>query len=273
MRLHGEQGLGDELFFLRFAAELRARGAARVEAAVDARLADMVSRSGVVDACLAKSPQLLRDPGWALIGDLPYLLGSSRSYVPPALPLNPLQSRFAEIGKQIAGLARPLVGLTWRAGTPPGTIDYPSLFKDLPFDAIAAFAAGLPGTVLVLQRHPRAAELEQLALRAPGRIVDFSGLNEDLEGMLALLAQIDEYVGVSNTNTHMFAGVGGRGRVLVPVNTEFRWMAQGRESPWFPGFTIYRPGVDRNWSAVLEQLRDDLVMSRASGDQATGGTR
>ena len=61
--------------------------------------------------------------------------------------------------------------------------------------------------------------------------------------MLALLALLDDYVGVSNTNMHLRAGVNRTAKVLVPAPPEWRWMAEGKESPWFPGFTVYRQGV------------------------------
>ena len=54
--------------------------------------------------------------------------------------------------------------------------------------------------------------------------------------MLALLALIDEYVGCLEYQ-HAPAGRGGKtARVLVPAPPEWRWMAEGKESPWFPGF-------------------------------------
>lgn len=259
LKLHGEQGLGEELFFLRFAAELRERGAAHIEAAIDPRLVEMVERSGVVDECVAVTPHLLDDPQRILLGDLPYLLAANASNFPPPLTFVPLADRLVEFGGRLEGLARPIIGLSWRGGTPPGTGDALSLFKDLPFDSFAKFASQLPGSLLILQRNPRSAEIDVLRQCAPGRVLDFSSLNNDLEGMLALLARIDEYIGVSNTNTHLYAGVGGRGRVLVMGYAEYRWMASGRESPWFPGFKVYRPGPERNWSTAFEQVLEDLA--------------
>ena len=76
--------------------------------------------------------------------------------------------------------------------------------------------------------------------------------------MLALLALIDDYIGVSNTNMHLRAAVGKTARVLVPTPPEWRWMAEGQESPWFPGFTVYRQGYDGGWEGALEELLRDL---------------
>jgi Flp pilus assembly protein TadD len=271
VKLHGEQGLGDQLFFLRFASELRARGAARIEVAVEPRLVGIVARSGVADDCFEAGPHLLRDPDWRLIGDLPYLLASNAPNLAPPLRLNPLDNRAAEMRSRLEGLARPLIGLAWRGGTPAGVGDPLALFKELPFKPFAELAAALPGTLLVLQRNPRQAELEALFACAPGRVADFSMLNDDLEGMLALLARVDDYIGVSNTNVHLHAGVGGRGKVLVTSDVEFRWMARGAESPWFPGYKVYRQAADRDWLTVFEQLRLDVGSTWANAVKKMGG--
>ena len=77
--------------------------------------------------------------------------------------------------------------------------------------------------------------------------------------MLGLLAVIDEYVGVSNTNMHLRAGIGRTARVLVPWPAEWRWMAAGDTSPWFPGFRVHRQRQDGDWHEALTRLHDDLA--------------
>jgi hypothetical protein len=89
-------------------------------------------------------------------------------------------------------------------------------------------------------------------------VADLSVLNADLETMLALLAQIDDYVGVSNTNMHLMAALGRGARVLVSRLPLFRWMAEGTESPWFPGFHVYRESNDRGWVPPLTSVIADL---------------
>jgi hypothetical protein len=71
---------------------------------------------------------------------------------------------------------------------------------------------------------------------------------------------VDDYIGVSNTNVHLRAGTGRSARVLVPGPPEWRWMIHGEESPWFPGFRIYRQAPDGDWSEALARLAADLRM-------------
>src|SRR5688500_11808581 len=145
------------------------------------------------------------------------------------------------------------MGLTWQGGTAPEAQTGATwvLYKQIGLESLAQAVKKFAGTFIAIQRAPAAGQIDALA-QALGRPVhDFSDLNEDLEGMLALLTLLDEYVGVSNTNMHLRAGVGKPARVLVPQPSEWRWMAHGRESPWFPGFPIYRQSVSGDWSVAL----------------------
>jgi tetratricopeptide (TPR) repeat protein len=258
VRVHAEQGIGDDLFFLRFVPLLRARGA-RLVGAVTPRLMGMVARSGVLDEIEPAVERAPRSADYRLLADLPFLLEAHRLPLPPSLRFAPLAEKSAEIGARLHGLRRPLIGLTWRAGTGPEQGDRNSLYKEAPFGKFVAMAQRLPGTLLLLQRAPREGEAEQFVAACGARVADFSALNGDLEGMLALLAAIDDYVGVSNTNMHLCAALGRGARVLVGRGVEFRWMTEGSESPWFPGFHAYRPTHQLDWMPAFDAVVADLA--------------
>ncbi len=250
------QGLGDEIFFLRFVPQLKARGA-WVAYRPDPRLGSMLSRVEGIDRLVASDEALEAVDYTFSVGDLPLLLGMDHaSKVPPPLPLIPLPERVEALRERLTALGPPpYIGVTWRAGKK----EKRKLYKETPKEHLAEALRGLPGTVVILQRHPQAGEIETFS-RALGRPAhDLSAVNEDLEDMLALLSLMDEYVGVSNTNMHLRAGLGRTARVLVPHPPEWRWMAEGEESPWFRGFAVYRQGLDRDWGRAFGRLRKDLV--------------
>ncbi len=258
LKVHAEQGIGDDLYFLRFVPFLRQRGA-RVEGAVTPRLVEMVRRSGVLDAVEDAPERIPPNAGYRLLGDLPYLLHAAELPIPGPIRFAPLADRMAEVAARLEGLKRPLIGLTWRAGTGPESGNRNVLYKEVKFADFVAMAKSLPGTLLVLQRNPKAEEVRALDEACGERVVDLSALNADLEAMLALLAQIDDYVGVSNTNMHLMAALGRSARVLVSRLAEFRWMAEGAESPWFPGFRVYRQKGDGTWVTPLSSVSTDIA--------------
>jgi tetratricopeptide (TPR) repeat protein len=253
--LHRDQGLGDEIFFLRFAPMLKRRGAL-IAYNPDAKIADMIGRLDFID-------EIMRD-GWPAggndlqcsIGDLPFLLGmNSAADIPPPLELAVLPERDDEIIRYLAEVGPPpYIGCTWRAG-----VQYRDrLSKMSSQTAMAEALRPLAGTVLVLQRNPEAEEIEVMSDLLGHRLVDTSHYNDDLEGMLALLGRIDEYVCVSNTNTHLRAARGQTSRVLVPLPADYRWMGSGDESPWFPGTRLYRESAETGWNTAFENLGRDL---------------
>lgn len=257
--VEADQGLGDELFFLRFMPQLRERGA-RTHYAGDRRLLDMLRRASVADSMTALSdhqPSGLESKTIA-VGDLPYVLGlSDNDTPPPSLCLPALADHVDALRNRLANLGPPpYIGVTWRAGT-AGRRE--AIFKQVPLADFAHTLRDVTGTFIALQRLPVTGEIEQFSGKSGAPLHDLTALNEDLEAMLALTGLLDEYICVSNTNVHLRATQGLTCRVLVPHPPEFRWMYDGNQSAWFPGSRIYRQARDGDWSPALQTLRSDLL--------------
>ncbi|HUQ29080.1 MAG TPA: tetratricopeptide repeat protein [Usitatibacter sp.] len=252
--IHGEQGLGDVLFFLRFAAALRERGTT-LDFVGDARLHPMLARTGLFAALATRLEELdaaSRDV--ILAGDLP----TPSAQTPPPLTLTADPKRLAALRERLSALGPgPYIALAWRSGQPKsGRID--NLYKEVPLDLLGKALRAAKATWISVQRDPKPGEIETLGRAIGAQVHDFSGVNADLEEALALLAAVDEYVGVSSTLVHLHAGVGGRARVVVPFPYEWRWMESGETSPWFPRAAIYRQAADGDWGAALDRLARDL---------------
>ncbi len=255
-----DQGIGDHLFFLRFAARLRRR-AAYVAFACPPNLRPLLEGTDAVDELCDTATAEGKFDIALPIGDLPQLLQESGT--PPPVPLN--RGPIAHWRDRLAALGpRPYLALTWRGGGKRaadrefGEKGEAPLFKEVRLEELASALRGWRGSVLVLQRLPANGEIETFSKLLGRRAHDLSAQNEQLLDMAAVLSLIDEYVGVSNTNMHIRAGVGRPARVLVPFPAEFRWMDEGNGSPWFPGFKIYRQAPSRDWAAPLSGLSDDL---------------
>ena len=243
-----EQGLGDTLFFLRFAAALRARGVV-LDFVGDARLHAMLLRTGLFAQAVEKAAALEPATRHAILaGDLP-LLAPGQVAAPLGLPPDDARRHAARAKLTALGPA-PHVAVAWRAGE-SATGAHETLRKEIPF---AVLGESLPAsaTLVSVQRDPQPGETEALA-QALGRPVhDFSAVNHDLEDALALMDAVDDYVGVSSTLVHLRAAAGKGAGVLVPFPPEWRWMATG-DSPWFPGIRVRRQGANGEWEAAPQR--------------------
>lgn len=257
----GDQGLGDEIFFLRFAPALKTRGA-RVTYCAHPKIAGMVSRLPFLDRTVEAVGAIPAPVDRILsVGDLPHLLDHrSAAGIPPPVALSPQPERVSALRQRLAILGPPpYVGVAWRAGVAD------LLFKQVPMADLATALKGLPMTVLSLQRQPGPGEVDSFAEALGAPVADWGNSNEDLEEMLTLLALLDDLICVSNTNVHLRTALGRPARILIPFPPEFRWMAEGVESPWFPGCAVYRQAPDLGWAEPLARLRGDLERAGGSG--------
>jgi Flp pilus assembly protein TadD len=244
--LVAEQGLGDSLFFLRYAPALKGV-ARRLAFAGEPRLAPLLARTGLFDAFVER-PAAGDIP--LLVADLPQVLGPGANLHAPSLRAAPTEERMREWRARLeAAGPRPWLAVTWRAGTRPEVVRH-ALSKNVPVAALFGALAAWPGTVFALQRGVEIGELAA-ARGALGRPVhDLSRVGDDLEDLLAIVACVDRHVGVSSTNMHLAALAGATADVLVPFPPEWRWRPEG-ESPWFPGFRVHRQAPDGEWSRAL----------------------
>ncbi|MBL8697252.1 MAG: tetratricopeptide repeat protein [Alphaproteobacteria bacterium] len=251
IHVRAEQGIGDHLFYLRFAPAIAARGAI-VTVEAERRIEPMVRRAGldaVDDAPVGAN--VVR------MGDLPWLLGLGDGddfATPLALPV--LVDRAARVAAELAALPRPWIGVTWHAGGAKGRRE---TFKTIPVDRLGRTLRDLPGTVVSVQRNPVATDQAALEGTLGRPLLDLSRWNDDLELMLALMAALDGYVGVSNANIHLRCGAGLGSDVLVPFPMDWRWRSLSNGAvPWYPGSRAYRQRADGDWDAGFAALEKSL---------------
>ncbi|MGC3979878.1 MAG: tetratricopeptide repeat protein [Steroidobacteraceae bacterium] len=258
------QGIGDELFYLRFLPALKARGA-YIAYRTEDRMLGFMQRLGLFDELIPYDVKKFNADHIVLLDHLPFLLQMGDDDVPPSLKLmaQPDSLRRMALRLQKAGPG-PYLGVTWRAGRMRSEVDFRKesteiLFKEIAPEQLGAALAHWPGTVLILQRNPIADEVARFQQALGRTAVDCSDINNDLEDMLALLSLMERYVTVSNTNLHMRATVGLPSHVLVPHPPEWRWGVGPGRSAWFPENPVYRQNSSGDWQPALAQLSSELL--------------
>jgi tetratricopeptide (TPR) repeat protein len=249
--LVGEQGLGDVVFFLRFARPV-AQVASSVRVEVDPRLEPILPGEWTA------SPEKGAAPIRILVGDLPAMF---RQAPIPSLELAADAGQAAELKARLTSCGPgPYLGLSWQAGVPWKGMASPGagIFKRVPPADLGQALRSIPGTLISLQRDAVPGDVEALSAAAERPVHDFSWVNESLPDALALLTGLDEYLAVSNTNVHLNEAIGRGTRVLVTHPSEWRWTSDDERSPWFRHARVYRQAPDGSWAAALLALKKEL---------------
>ncbi len=242
-----EQGIGDELFFLRFVKELKLRGAF-VTYISSENLKPVLEYSKEIDL----EPKGIYDYE-LFIGDLPLFLGIDKELEP--FKIEPNIEIYNKYKLELNNISnKPKIAITYRAGR----LAFGKLYKNIDLKIFAKLFKDLDVELILIQREPTQSEIEIIQKISNKKVYNYSHLNNNLEEMVGLLFAIDNYISVSNTNLHLLAGLENRkAEVLVPFFPEWRWQLQ-ESSKWFPNFNIYREDEKKGFDKAVLELKDRL---------------
>ncbi len=243
--LHAEQGLGDSLQMLRYAALVAAQGA-EVVLAVQPPLARLArGMSGVAQVIVDGDPEPPHDLHAPLMS-LPLALRTLPDTVPWLGPyLAPPADIEAAWAQRLGPARRPRIGLAW-SGNPRHLNDRN---RSLPLEALEPLLA-TGAEVVSLQKAYRDGDRDRLAALG---VMDWSDELHDMAETAGLLAQMDMVATVDTSIAHLAGALGKPTLILLPFAADFRWGTAGETTPWYPSARLLRQAAPGDWSAPIAQ--------------------
>jgi hypothetical protein len=257
--LHAEQGYGDTLQFIRYAALVAARGA-RVIAVVPKPLLTLVARCpGVAE--VGDSFDGLGFDFYSPLLSLPGVFKTTLHGVPQGIPyLGAAPERIAHWRARLGPATRPRVGLAW-AGN-PGLTNGADSMRSVRLEALRPLLA-LPG----IEFH--SLQVDDAAVAQIGgnpAIADHARELSDFQETAALIEQLDLVVSVDTAVAHLAGAMGKPVWLLNRYNTCWRWMLERSDSPWYPSMRIFRQQKFGDWDGVIAEVAVELrALSGTSG--------
>lgn len=268
--IKNEQGPGDTLFFARYAPHLAKQGY-RLHIQTDPKTLPLLQETKVFASVFEKMKHK-RNAHWISAGDLPLAaIQTASEPIAPALPLTVDAQRTKKIQAELAKLGpAPYIAITWRGG-PKGRKQRAGVRmyeKFIDPTVLGKLLKGTQGTLISIQRLPETDEFVALCKAAGKQVVDWSSLNNNLPGMLSFLSIADEYIAVPNTNVHLRESVGKPSHVFLnrPFQ-DWRWLAEGNISPWYPNATIYRQSQSGDWNEAIEHAQKSIAQLLINSDE------
>ncbi len=248
-----DQGLGDEVCLLRFVPQLEALGT-KVTYYAPEKLQPLLNRSGLCEIWNGEDRAF---DYIFCVSDLPRLVQmKSLAKLPAPIQLTTHEPIFHDNKQRLRHMPHPWIGLTWRAGL---TQQQQSQLKQIPLGELLAQFESCSGTLVLLQRDITAAELKTVNTSALN-CINMAAQVDGLEDSLAMMALVDEYVAVANTNVHLRTALGKPSSVLTAANAiDYRWPAGHSSSAWFPGCTAFRQASNGSWNQALRDLARSLA--------------
>jgi Flp pilus assembly protein TadD len=255
--LHTEQGLGDTVQFIRYAALLKQRGA-YVLFECPSPLAEVLKTApGVDELIIEGAPIPPFDCHTPLMG-LPRLFQTSLADVPVFEAYVQADPQRVERWRQVFTphwqKGQWLVGLSWQ-GNPHHQWDH---FRSVPLTLFEPLTL-LPNIQLVsLQRGPGTEQIPTFQrLTNDALLVPTDGQQttpEHLADTAAIMAHLDLVISVDSAPAHLAAALGKRTWTLLSSVADWRWMNDRPDSPWYPSMRLFRQKQFGAWDEVMHRV-------------------
>ncbi len=248
--LYPEQGLGDVLLFVRFARELKRRGAT-VLVLCQALLKELLGNVDFIDQVIAEGEPLPAFDVHASMVSLPHLCGADFDTlaVESAYLRAPADSRI-KLGHLDKAKLR--IGIYW-AAMPNQPLDRQ---RSVPFAHFMALAGDAELLIFSLQGGVHQQDIQQFG--AGGLVHDVGRGIFDFAEAASALSQLDLLISIDAPIAHLAAAMGMKTWVLLPSTADWRWQLGGSHAPWYPSARLFRQTKPGDWDAVFAHVRDEL---------------
>jgi len=252
--VHFEQGLGDNIQFVRYLPRVKARGGTVIFETLKPLIGLLQGFPGIdelIEYCPPNKASVKFDVYTSLL-DLPNIFGTTLETIPAEVPY--IYADPAKAKHWRSKLTGPdfKVGIVWAGSPEHGNDRYRSckleFFKPLTkIDGVRLFG---------LQKGKAATQMDELADTIP--VTNISKEFEDFTDTAAAIENLDLVISVDTSVLHLAGAMGRPVWTLLPFVPEWRWMLDREDSPWYPTMRLFRQSNWNRWDHLFQQVAEEL---------------
>ncbi len=249
--IYSEQGRGDTIQFYRYAKMAAARGA-RIVLSVQDSLVNVLKETNPAIRIVPSNETPADFDYHVPLLSLPLAFRTTLATIPAEQSyISANQGMRAAWSDRLGPKIRPRIGVVW-SGAKTHVNDQNrsiALERLVPlFDADADW--------ICLQTELTAKDVG--LLRRLVRISYFGDEVKDFADTAALIDLMDLVVTVDTSVAHLAGAMGKPVWILLPYNSDWRWLLDRDDSPWYPSTRLYRQQQMGDWAPVIDQIGSDL---------------
>ena len=251
--VEGEQGHGDNIQFVRFLWNLHVAGA-KIKLKVTDGLIPLLSNSPIIERVGGYSDDVGEFDYWTPIMSIPGILGITLENLPkPVNYLNVDQNKQQEWLKILGPKTRMRVGFCWS-----GRRDaWLNRHKGMPFEGMLDLIQTNPQYEWVNLQIDATPE-EEAALVAAG-VRAYPGSITSFVDTAALIMAMDVVIGVDTAVSHLSGALGRPTWIMLNwFGTDWRWLLNRDDSPWYSTARLFRQPSMGDWASVRKKVSQYL---------------
>jgi Flp pilus assembly protein TadD len=250
--LHAEQGLGDDIQFVRYVSLVAARGAT-VLLQVHRGLKSLLRGVSGADVVLESDEPLPSFDLQCSLMSLPLAFRTELHSIPASVPyLYAEPQRVAAWRERLGPRRRMRIGIVW-SGNPSHANDRN---RSIPLELLAGLLSRRDVDFHMLQIEVRDSDRAALA-RLPQLHNHIAALRE-MADTAALTSLMDLVITVDTAAAHLAGALGVPTWVMPPWAADWRWLLDRSDTPWYPTMRLFRQARRGDWGGVLADVAQAL---------------
>jgi len=245
--LHAEQGFGDNIQFIRYAALLVQYGAKVIVECHEELHSLFENIEDIYRVIVFDEQPPLFDLNCPILS-LPLIFGTTLETIPenvPYLAASPLQTlKWKE--RLMMDISKFRVGLVWH-GNPKIPHKHLSLnhFAGLFGINDVSFYSLQKGEAAEEAKHPR--------------LIDYTAEIRNFSDTAAIIENLDLIITIDTAVAHLAGALGKPVWTLLRFSPDWRWLLNREDSPWYPTMRLFRQPAPGDWESVITKVKDELL--------------
>ncbi len=241
-----EQGIGDQIQFIRYAKVLKERGARAVFYGCPEALLELLQPVPWIDKLLAPAEPAPPFDCWVSLMSLPYLCGTTIENIPCPVPYLSVPFDFSER----INSSEAWVGICWASRSA-------SLSAKRRSASLTEFAQlfAVPGIKFISLQKELTTEEKQI-LETYG-IADNSQQMNSFYETAKIIQNLDLVITVDTAVAHLAAAMGKPTWIMLNFSPDWRWLTDRSDSPWYPSVRLFRQKSHstESWQEVIAEIK------------------
>ena len=155
------------------------------------------------------------------------------------------------------------VGLCWKGNVYNNDIfdEYLTKVRSIPTELLALLGALKDKDVefyCLQKENPAGAIIGNLVVHGFGK--DFDKSRGSFMDTAAIMKNLDLVITIDTSIAHLAGGLGVPTWIMLPYRSEWRWLLDRNDSPWYSSVKLFRQRKDGDWIGVVNMVKNNLKL-------------
>lgn len=258
----GDDGFGDTIQFIRYVSLIKSKNA-KVVFAASKPLLRLFNCILDIEELIPLETNLTSFDIYIPLLSLPYCFETNIKTIPSCFPYINISKLQQTLQTKLPCLPKVeeenefKIGIVWSSGHRDRHDTIKPCYRDCPLSLfIDLLSISNDISLYSLQVGTWAREIDEF--KHKDRLYDLTSQIRDFADTAAFISQLDLVISVDTAVAHLAGAMGMPVWTLLAYDSDWRWLIDREDSPWYPSMRLFRQSEWGNWSDVFVRVKQTL---------------